>query len=657
MKKLFLIIIAIIIVTIPAGCSGAQASSGSGFNDAVSPSVISSTAEQEANAVVETPFDIEKVFATASVEYDDDDVDSGTDIAAAAQIMLKGSAISITGYGVKVNGTTVMITSAGTYIITGTLDDGQIKIFTGDKGSVRLVLNNAHINCSTSAPIYAVSAEKTVIILAEGTENSVADGAIYIFEDKATDEPCAAIFAKDDLTITGAGLLTVNARYNNGIQSKDDLKITGGRITINARNDGIKGKDSVAVKNGTIIVEAGGDGVQSNNDADEDKGFIAISGGTFIITAGADGIQAETALNISGGNLTIASGGSSAAADNSRVNQHTPSGIRMQNNAAATENTISAKGLKAGTAVVISGASIELDCMDDGINANKYVAVISGDITIASGDDAIHANTSLVIDGGTIAVTKSYEGLESKLIVLDGGDIHLVSDDDGINVNGGSEGFPMVPGNRFTDNASVKGYNPTSNTSGGADNYYLTIKSGYLSIDAGGDGIDVNGPVKMTGGTVIVNGPTNNGNGALDYTGSFVVNGGYLIAAGSSGMAQAPDDSSTQNSVMVNFPAQQAATTLFRIETSSGANILTFEPKKTYQSVVVSSPDIVEDETYIVFSGGSSTGKAVDGIYSDGEYSGGTQITTLTISDMVTVHGTAGGGPGGGSFPGGRMWR
>jgi hypothetical protein len=155
----------------------------------------------------------------------------------------------------------------------------------------------------------------------------------------------------------------------------------------------------------------------------------------------------------------------------------------------------------------------------------------------------------------------------------------------------------------------------------------------------------------MTGGTVLINGPTNDGNGPLDYYGSFNVTGGLLVAAGSSGMAEAPSETSTQYSIMVNFEHAQQAGTLFRIEDEDGNDLLTFAPTKQYQSVMLSSPDIQNGSAYIVYVGGSSTGTVTDSLYSGGTYSSGTEYTTLTVSSMTTIYGSA--GMGGGGMPGG----
>ncbi len=185
----------------------------------------------------------------------------------------------------------------------------------------------------------------------------------------------------------------------------------------------------------------------------------------------------------------------------------------------------------------------------------------------------------------------------------------------------------------------------------------LHINGGYIHIDASGDGLDVNGPVTMTGGTVIVSGPTSNGNGngngALDYTGSFKITGGFLVAAGSAGMAQAPDRTSTQASFMVNFETAQPATSLFHIESADGTDILTFSPAKEYQSLVLSSPELVMGADYSAYTGGSCSGDKACGLYTGGTYTAGAFMESFTISGTVTVIGAENRGMGG--FPGGPL--
>jgi len=629
------------LVLLPAACStvGAPQADAATSPSTGAPSVTSAAAGTVRSTVA--------AVGTVLVAWDVDDLDQDWNSSGATSITLDGDVISVEGRGATVDGSTVTVTSSGMYVISGTLDGGWIRVDTDDKKTVRLVLNGADITCSTSAPIYVVNAEKTVITLAAGTVNRVADGARYLFEDPESGEPNAAIFSHDDLTINGGGSLAVEANYDNGIQSKDDLKIAGGVITVDAVNDGIKGRDSVAVRDGSITVTAGGDGIQASNDEDAEKGFVFIEGGKISISAGMDGIQAETSLLVSGGTIAITSGGGSAEAS-----QHVdsfPAGPGMQRpvESAGTDTADSAKGLKAGVDLIVTGGSISIDSSDDAVHSNGSISISGGQMTLATGDDGMHADASVHIAGGVIGVTASYEGIESAVITIDDGTIHIVSSDDGVNVSAGNDGSGMM------------GIRPGQDSFASSADTYLEINGGYLAVDALGDGLDVNGAVTMTGGVVIVHGPTSNWNGALDYMRGFVMTGGLLVAAGSSGMAQAPDTSSSQRSVIVDFAAAQAAGTLFRIETAGGESVLTFLPSKAYQSVVFGSPELRDGETYVIYTGGSSTGTAVDGLYSGGTYSGGTRYAEFTVSGPLTAVGSARpgqmGGPGIGPGGGRRM--
>jgi hypothetical protein len=531
--------------------------------------------------------------STIVVEYDSDDMDSSSSSTSTSYVRLAGNSVALEGSGATVDGNVVTITSGGTYDISGTLDEGQIVVYTQDNALVRLILNGADLTCSTSAPIYVVNADKTVVTLAEGTQNYITDGDSYIFEDAASDEPNAAIFSKDDLTINGAGSLTVEANYNNGIASKDDLKITGGSITVNAVNDGIKGRDRIGVKDGIITVNAGGDGMQSSNDVDSEKGFVSIEGGTIDITAGADGIQAETGILIIDGDITMATGGGS--------------GISTVD---------SAKGLKAGVSMTIEGGTINIDCADDSVHSNGSMVINGSLLALASADDAIHAESAIEINGVDIDIMKCYEGIESADITINDGEIHLVSSDDGINAVSDDGGTPVMG-------------LPGPGQGGGNDHLY--INGGYIVVDALGDGFDVNGSVYMANGSLIINGPVRNDNGALDYTGVFEMTGGLLVAVGSAGMAQTPSQSSTQSLMVLRYSSPQATGTMIHIETEDGEGVLTFIPTKAYQSVVLCSSQLKKGATYVVYSGGSSTGTVIDGLYAGGTYTPGTELGSVAL--------------------------
>lgn len=544
------------------------------------------------------------------VVYDQDDLDAGWDIATSTLITLAGGEAIVEGRGAVAGSNVVAITSAGAYVVSGTLADGQLRVDTADAGTVHLVLNGVEIACSTSAPIYVARAGKTVITLAAGTVNRVADAAAGALEDVASAEPNAAVYSRDDLTINGAGSLTVTGNYHNGIQCQDDLKIVGGAIDVMAVNDGIRGRDSIAVRDGGITVTAGGDGMQSSNDVDAGKGFVLIEGGAVTIDAALDGIQAETHVVVSGGTLTVTSGrGHTYRPDEDYDDE--------DEEASGAPPVPSTRGLKAGVGVLLAGGIVSVDSFDDAVHSDRRVGISGGDISLATADDGIRAVESVDISGGELRITACYEGIESAFVTVDNGNVYIFARDDGVNIRGSltyeEDRDPVALGSR-----------------------YLELNGGYVVIEAGGDGVDVNGSIVMTGGIAIMS-TSSHGDNAVDYIRSCTVDGGVLIAAGGLKRAQAPGESSTQPSVMVNFPSVLPPATMFHVRTRSGDELLTYVPPKNYQSVVFSSPELAAGMECVVYTGGTSTGTAVDGLYSGGEYTPGTEFAAFTLSGVVTT--------------------
>ena len=592
------------------------------------------------------------------VSYDEDDYYSSWENTVAATIQLNKDQISYEGTGVKVEGSKLTIEKSGTYVLSGTLADGNITVNAEDKGTVRLVLNGVDINCSTSAPVYVKQAGKVVLSLEEGTTNRFTDGETYVLEDTSSDEPNAAIFSKDDLTINGKGSLEVVANYNNAITSKDTLKLMEGTLQVVAADDGIMGKDAVIIKTGDVQITAEGDGIKTTNDTEEAKGFVAIENGSFNIVAGADGIQATTNIYIEEGNYTIQTGGGSANAvkkqnetmghmgrGQAKTNATSEVMDTTQTTTTTTETTqesTSYKGIKGSKAIYMSGGTFVLDTADDSIHSNDTAVITGGAISITSGDDGIHADTQLDIEGGTINITKSYEALESSQINIKAGEINAVASDDGINVAGGND--------TSTANAGLRQDKFTH-----TENGKLTISGGTIFVDASGDGLDANGSIEMSGGTVIVNGPTNDGNGALDYDSSFNITGGTFVAAGSAGMAQAPSSSSTQASIAMTYSANKEAGEIIHLADSNGNAILTFVPTKAYRSVIISTPEIKTGESYSFYAGGKVAGNATNGLYeTTAAYTPEGEAVSFTPADMVTylsesgvTTGNSGFGPGG----------
>lgn len=552
-----------------------------------------------------------------------------------AEITLNGNSAKCDDKGVNIDGSDITITKEGIYKISGTLDDGQIIINASD-AKIQLILDNADITCKNSSAIYGINSKKIFISLAENSVNNLTDGESYIYADETSQEPDSCIFSSDSLTINGSGTLNINSSLS-GIHSKDDVVITGGNLNITSAGDGIKGKDYVAVSDGNINITSGEDGIKSTNKNDTSLGYIYIQNGDFIINSGLDGIQAETDLVVTDGNFNITSGGGSENSTKSHLNMDFGGGgfnrgefnkgefnpqdfgekfnfenmtppddfnpqdfenmtppdnfggtpPEMQQNQSDTntadtssETKTSTKGIKGGSSVNITGGEFLINSADDTVHSAN-VAVNGGSLTLATGNKGIHADSYISIDGGTINVTESYEGIEGTVINVNSGNIKIKSSDDGFNASDG-----------VTSQDGMGTY---------SEDVQLNINGGSVYVDADGDGLDSNGDITISGGSVIVDGPSNGGNGALDSNNKITVTGGTLIAAGSSQMAEVPDNTSTQYTVSATFDSVQQAGTSVKLTDENGNKIIDFTSAKTFDNIIISSPDIIKNKTYTFY--------------------------------------------------------
>ncbi len=564
---------------------------------------------------------------------------SGSYDSIAAEIHLEGDTASIEGTGASAAGSDILITEEGTYRISGTLSDGQIRV--DSEGKVQLLLAGADITCSDSAPIYIMNAKKAFLTTEAGTENTLTDGIAYIYENETDNEPDAAVFSKDSLTINGSGTLTVMGNYNEGITCKDDIVIASGTIHVQAVGNGIKGKDYVAVAGGDITVNAGADGIKSNNTTDAGCGFVYIQDGTLHITAQEDGIQADTEFIANGGTVYVTSGGGAANAPAHTQDFGGQMGGRggwgdffsEESDSTATEDTtISTKAIKAGTLLYINDGSYTLDTADDGLHSNADLCIMGGTLEITAGGDGIHADARADLAGGSVIISQSHEGIEAAIIRCIGASVDLTASDDGFNASDG------------TAQGAMGTY---------AEGCLLQISDGMVYVNAGGDGLDSNGTFYITGGTTLVDGPENSGNGALDTNSTISCTGGLLVAAGMSGMAEYPNAS---NTVVITTDAVQSAGTLITLIGDDGSE-LSYAPSKTFNSIVIHSDLLQEGVTFHVYAGGSSTAEEVHGLYEAGSYEqNGTEIGSFTMTAETAFVGKIG-GIGGGWHQGGGNWQ
>ncbi len=557
-----------------SGCGGSNPESGTVQS-------ADETQTAETNPMNESMEAGENSGKTTAFEIDTSDMFSDSDRngeyneAESTVIQLSDEGSSCDSDAVVIDQNTVTITDEGTYLLSGRLSDGMLIVNAETTDKVQLVFNQASVSNQDSAAVYIASADKVFLTLADGTENAVSNRGAYTDIDENNID--GAIFSKSDLSFNGTGKLIVTAAAGHGIVSKDDLIFADGSYEISAAEHGIEGKDSVRIAEGTYEILSGKDGMHSENDEDETLGFIYLKDGIFKIQSQGDGISAGNWLLAENGTyeITTGQGGVSAEEENS-----------LEQKKQETQEK-SVKGIKAGAQMLLKEGTYRLDTEDDSIHSNGDIFITRGDYTLSSGDDGIHADDGVAISGGSINISESCEGIEGLTIDITGGQINITASDDGVNAAGSKDG-----------NGMEKGQDPFVSTEGA----YIAISGGSLRINASGDGIDSNGDLMISGGETYLSGPVNGGNSSLDYNGKAVVTGGIFASSGASDMAQNFDSSSTQGIIMVTLNPQEAGTQI-ALKNSDGTELLSWKAEKEYSSVLISSPDIRQGETYTLTAG------------------------------------------------------
>lgn len=513
----------------------------------------STSAAEVTNGTV-TPVTISDVATTAEDALADNE--DYTELSAVAEetwdessettVSLTGDTASVSGDGAAVDGSTVTISAPGTYRVSGTLDDGQVVVSSEADGVVRLVLDGAEITSSTGSAVAVTQADDVSVVLADGSSNSLTDAATYA--DTSDDAPNATLFSSDAMVISGTGALAVTGRSNDGIASKDGLVVAGGDITVTAVDDGVRGKDFLVVTDGIIDVDAVDDGLKADNengtnDDGETVGYAALLGGKITVAAGDDGVHAESDLVVQDATVTV---------------------------------TESVEGLEAAHLLVTSG-TIDVTSSDDGFNAaggtsTTIDAAATGD-TDTSDDAAADANTATDQDaaGGSPGDGEMPAGAEPPAS-------GTMPEGEPPQAGGGG-----MPGEASGDNS-------------------LVVIGGDVTVDAGGDGLDSNGTLTVSGGNVTVFGPTDGGDGTLDSAGALTVDGGTLLAVGTSSMLQTPGDGS-EGWFAATFDTQSAGTVLTVLD-ASGASIAEVTLTKDAQSIILASPDVTNGEDYTLQADG-----------------------------------------------------
>lgn len=552
-----------------AACSRASAASSQSTQSEAS----AASSEQDADA--------EHLLSVADI-VTDRDLEGTWEEDGATRISLSDDGCAVDGAGAVADGTTVTITAGGTYVLTGQMPAGQV-VVNADGEKVQLVLDGASVTSTDSAAILVRAAKKVWLTLADGTQNKLATSGSFAEDDEYSID--GAVWCKSDLTINGTGALTVSSAEGHGIVCKDELALVSGDVEVEAARHAVQAQDAACVVAGTWSLTAGTDGIHCGDDDDAEKGSVLIVGGTVSIDAASDGVDAANVLEVDG-----------------------------------------------------------------------------GEVTVSAGDDGLHSERALQVDGGTVTVTKSYEGLEGSTVTVNGGVIDVTSSDDGVNAAGDPTGDssaeaadagasgpeaaagqpedPMGGGRapagdgRAPEDADAQAPTSTGQVpagsggqvpadaggqapSAGGDMDYdstaqVTINGGKLTIQAGGDGIDSNGDLTVTGGETYVFGPASDGDGSLDFAGTGTITGGVVMCTGSSGMAQNFGDASTQGSMLVSASGQ-AGDAIQLVDEDENV-VASCEARTSYSCVLVSAPGVESGKTYTLTCGDASSEITMDGL-------------------------------------------
>lgn len=562
----------------------------------------------------------------------------------ATLVTLTDSAAKASGKytGYEIDGTDVSITAAGTYVFSGDCDNGSITVKKGVTG-VTIVLNGLTLTNDDSAAITLNKTAEASLIAAAGTTNTVADT-----EGSSDENAAVKVKSGAALAISGTGTLTVDGNAKNGIKGAADavIMVAEVKLNINAADDGLSCDDELNITGGTLSITAGGDAVKASPDTGDTEnpdttllGNVTISGGTLTLNATENGIQADGDLTISGGTFHVKTNGG-----------HTT---------ALTDDSASCKGFKAGKTLTVTGGTLTVDSADDALHANTDVTISGGTLTLATGDDGVHADNDLVIGAKgssstttpKISITASYEGLEGTTVTVYSGDIDVAASDDGVNAANSTLGERS---DKYAINIAGGDLYIDAGSDGLDSNNDITITGGKVEVygaDAMMDAaIDYDGTFTLSGGTLFGAGmEPSAGTQAYIAVGETSPSGGGMGGGpngqgGGQGMTPPGDTNGTNGNPPTpstdangttdgnrptkpsggnmnggqqgGAPANRESAlgikegSVITVQDSSGKTLYTATALGSMSSVIFSSADIKEGETYTVLVDGTSVGTA-----------------------------------------------
>lgn len=542
---------------------------------------------------------LKKTTAVAPTVYDVSEKESAVEKAATVDLSALSKDVNANGATVFSNDVTT-ITSAGSYILTGAY--AGITVSVGNGETVHLFLNDATISGGAGIAISNTNKKSTLIITAcENTENEVASKG----------DDVNAIHVKGTMKINGTGTINVSAK-KNGIKVSKGLSIADSTINLTAGNHALSAR-FIETENAKInVLSAGKDALNAECDDETqeftlNEGYVSLKSSKIIASVSGDGIQADTFVYITGGSVDIEtsatfvsySAESIAAYDLSEDDfRYIKSGDTYKkiddvaSKGARYAMIQSAKGIKCGEIkyeidgteyavtknsnyfIIVDGARVKIDSSDDAIHTNSgNVLIKGGTLDLTTLDDGIHADELVKIDGGKITVNGAYEGIEGAYVEIGGGTIYITASDDGINA--------------ASDDESVS--------------EHIIISGGTITVDASGDGLDSNGTIYVTGGTLIVYGPTTGADTGLDADGGILIDGGNVFVASSKEMLEIPASNSKSNVLVYGVNTVQAGSEII-LTNADGGEMVRITLKKQAQAIILSTPELATNGTYSLYA-------------------------------------------------------
>lgn len=572
---------------------------------------------------------LKKTTAVAPIVYDVSEKESAVEKAATVDLSALSKDVNADGATALSNDVTT-ITSAGSYILTGAY--AGITVSVGNGETTHLFLNDATISGGAGIAISNTNKKSTLIITAcENTENEVASKG----------DDVNAIHVKGTLKINGTGTIKVSAK-KNGIKVSKGLSIVDSTINLTAGNHALSAR-FIETENAKInVLSAGKDALNAECDEEAqeftlDEGYVSLKSSKVFASVSGDGIQADTFVYITGGSVDIETSATfvSYGAESMATYDLSEDDFRyiksgdtykkiddVASKGARYAMIQSAKGIKCGEIkyeidgteyavtknsnyfIVIDGARVKINSSDDAIHTNSgNVLVKGGTLDLTTLDDGIHADELVKIDGGEITVNGSYEGIEGAYVEIGGGTIYITASDDGINA--------------VSDDESV--------------NEHIIISGGTITVDASGDGLDSNGTIYVSGGTLIVYGPTTGADTGLDADGGILIDGGNVFVASSKEMLEIPASNSKSNVLVYGVNTVPAGSEII-LTNADGGEMVRITLKKQAQAIILSTPELATNGTY--------------SLYADENL-----LASFSVTETITAIGVRSNGRQGGSPP------